>query len=143
MNALRLLWFGALVLYGGVFIFYSVGLPLFGDRLGEAWEWLLPNLIAPVGLVFGLNLAANANTRDRNATQAAASNQGKWIGSMWFANAASFAFIVALGVSVFSVLGTTAPIEFLEMTNYWLVPLLGLAMAMIGAVLGKPDYQGA
>lgn len=136
LGILRLTWFGALALCVAVFIYYSVALPqLFGDNTQKAWQWLLPNILPPVGVVFGIQLAGGGSKKGKDAEpKAAPVPMPASFASGNYALAFSWLFILALLVSVFGVLFSPAPIDFLNMTNYWLAPLLGLAMAMLGAV---------
>ena len=137
MATLRITWFAALVVFVGAFIAFSVIGSLFGDRTQDAWQWLLPNLLPPVGAVFGINLAQQAagKSGDAEGGEDASQVEPGGFGSVRYAIAFSWLFIAAMGVSVLGVLFTTDPIEFLTMSNYWLAPLLGLAMAMLGACL--------
>ena len=52
--------------------------------------------------------------------------------------AMSLLYIGALLISVFGVLFKADPIGFLNMTNFWLAPLLGLTTAALGVRMAKP-----
>ena len=139
MTILRLSWFVAMVLTFLAFIFYSFAIPqLFGDRTQEAWQWLLPNILPPIGALFGINLAQNyAATKEsgngkEDEGKANQTAPASYV-SVPYAIAFSWFFIVALLISVFGVMFSPSPLDFLNTSSLWLAPLLAVAMGMVVA----------
>lgn len=124
---LRFLWFSAFVIVLALFIAYSTLLPLFGAETEKAWQWLLPNLLPPLGIVFGIDFALKSA-----GSPAASARRATSAGLGWSA-AVSLLYLAALLFSVVGVLFVSRPLEFLSMANYWLSPLLAFATAMLGA----------
>ena len=139
-TALKIIWFGAFAVIVFIFICYSVFLPLFGDKTQAAWQWLLPNLLPPFGLAVGLAIAEKPKpgATPAPAAKPAGSTPADGAGSGKIALAMSLLYIGALLISVFGVLFKADPIAFLNMTNFWLAPLLGLTTAALGVRMAKP-----
>lgn len=136
-TALKIVWFGAFAAIVFIFIGYSVFLPLFGDKTQEAWQWLLPNLLPPFGLAVGLAIAEKPKPGAVRA-KPAGDPPADGAGPGKIALAMSLLYIGALLISVFGVLFKADPIGFLNMTNFWLAPLLGLTTAALGVRMAKP-----
>jgi hypothetical protein len=133
-TALKSLWLVALVAVFFLFIAYSTMLPIFGDKAEMAWQWLMPNLLPPFGLVFGLEITARASKgADKTAIQAKA----KTADAATWSVAISAVYLVVLLFSAISMPFADDPIGFLNRSNFWLTPLLAVTTAVLGARLAK------
>lgn len=132
VSPLKLLWFAAFAVIFVAFIAYSTALPVFGDQAEKAWQWLLPNLLPPMGIVFGIEALAKQG-KAHEPVKSAAANAAGW------AIPVSVLYLLVLAISVFGVLFTAEPVTFLNRSNYWLAPLLAFTIPILGAnVLGAP-----
>lgn len=133
-GVLKAVWFVALVAIFALFIAYSTMLPVFGDKADMAWQWLLPNLLPPFGLVFGLEIAAQAAkgpAKTAITAKARTTDAGTW------SIAISALYLAALLFSVIGVLFAADPIGLLNKSNFWLTPLLAVTTTVLGARLAK------
>lgn len=131
-TALRMTWFAAFAVIFLAFIAYSTVLPVFGEQTEKAWQWLLPNLLPPIGIVFGIEALARAGTaKTPDPAKPAAASSAGW------ALPVSLFYLAVLAISVFGVVFVADPVGFLNRTNYWLAPLLAFTLPVLGArVLG-------
>ena len=131
---LAIVWFLVAVVLGAVMMVQSV-LGHYGDKSGDAWSWLLPNLLPTLSLMISV-FAADAIAGDAGA--------GRTIDSFIFrlTFAVSVVYLGGVAASIFlSPLSTEGPIALMKTSNLWLGPMQGLTAASLGIFFVKPQKK--
>lgn len=101
---------------------------LFGDKVGAAWQWFMPNLMPSMMLV-----GAAAYAKQKTTTVAETS-----IGPLFLiAMSISVVYLLLLTISVVGAIFSQPPLDWLTKSNYWLGPVQGLAASALGVFFAK------
>jgi hypothetical protein len=129
-NKLAAVWFvGA-----GAMILLLVVQSILGkhDQLQEVWSWFVPNVVPSLSLMLGV-IAADA---------LAPGDDVRVVKVAFFrlANGVSFFYIGLLALTMLMEPWSARPgIELFTLSNYWLSPTQGLAVAAVGAVFAMQE----
>jgi hypothetical protein len=130
---LAILWFVGGFLLFLVFILQSM-FGKYGAKTEEAWAWFLPTVMPTISLVAGVMVSdAISDT-----------SGGKRIRRFFFRLAMAFSVIylsmVALIPLVQPFTGTSV-LELMSRSNFWLSPLQGLVVAVLGIFFTKAEKE--
>ena len=101
---------------------------LFGEKVGEAWQWFLPNIMPTLMLVGAASYAK----------QKAPSVNQDMVGPIFLITlSVSIIYLLLLTISVVGALFAQPPLAWLIKTNYWLGPVQGLAASALGVFFTK------
>lgn len=98
----------------------------YGNHADEVWAWFVPTTVPTVSLIVGVMGARAVGTQDRRTVKSTFVSLAWWL---------SLVYLIVLLLTI--VLEPYSPFEsldLLKMSNYWLSPLQGLAIATIGHV---------
>jgi len=130
ISVLWFFWGGALLV---VFVAMTLFLPLFGDDARPAWEWFIPNLFPPLGLVLGVSFVQRGTEKAEGSDEGATAVARKGlISAGWVVAGLSVLYLLLLSLSVLGCLFSPEPVASLRTANLWLGPLLALATATLG-----------
>jgi hypothetical protein len=110
------------------------------DKLQEVWSWFVPNVIPSLSLMLGV-IAADAlsSTEDARSVK---------VTFFRIARGVSLFYLTLLALTILLEPFSPRPgMELFTLSNYWLSPTQGLAVAAVGAVFatqergGKPDAE--
>lgn len=93
---------------------------LFGGDTEKVWQWFLPNLIPAMTMVGFTAYTAPAPAQETS------------MNLFPLAVGVSAIYLAVLTLSVAGTLFTADPLAFLAMSNLWLAPLQGFALAGLG-----------
>jgi hypothetical protein len=133
-NRLAAVWFvGA-----GLMILLLVVQSILGkhEQLQEVWSWFVPNVVPSLSLMLGV-IAADA---------LASSDDLRLVKVPFFrlANGVSCFYIGLLALTILLEPWSARPgIELFTLSNYWLSPTQGLAVAAVGAVFATQERGAA
>jgi hypothetical protein len=119
-------WFtGVSILFVVVLIQTILG--HYGDKVREAWEWLLPNTMPTLSLIIGVLVADTLSSKKIGR---------KTVDVFIFRLAffLSLAYLIIVGLTIFlSPFSDVASLELMKLSNLWLAPFQGLVSAVTGA----------
>lgn len=131
---MSILWFLGAGVISVVMIILSVA-DYYQDQVADIWGWLLPLVIPTLALMISV-LGANALKPD----------MGQIHVSRFFFNLAFWVSTVYLLLILLMIIIEPASIhdtlEFLNLSNYWLAPMQGLAASAIGALFYTKQEGG-
>jgi len=122
---IALVWFlGALVLFSLVLLQTVLG--KYGDRVSDAWGWLMPTIMPTVSLILGVFVSDHLKKREiTGAVDSFLFQAVFWI--------SAFYLLVVSSTILLSPFTEMKPLEFMSLSSLWLGPLQGLACAGLGA----------
>jgi hypothetical protein len=129
------LWFG----WSGILFCIVLAQSLFGrfgSRVADAWSWFVPLLFPTLSLIAGA-LVADSKKSGRRDRQI-----GAFIRLL--AVRLSVAFLVTMSLTILlgpvgEYYGRLTPIDFLRISQLWLIPLQGVATAVLGVFFLKSE----
>ena len=137
------LWFiGSGLLF--FLIFFQTIFKHYGDQAGEAWGWLIPNIIPTLSLMLGVLIMDSVSQRANDETV------DRFLFRLCFFMSITYLSTIALTILV-QPFADLSPLELLKQSNLWLRPFQGLISASIGAFFssqqgkdsGKSEEQEA
>ena len=112
-----------------LFILQSI-LGRYGERVEDAWAWLLPNILPTLSLIVGvLVMDAMAKSVERQTIDRFLANLAIWL-SVLYLIAISLTVILSPWALVYA--GVT-PLDLMRTSQLWLGPFQGLVAASLGA----------
>jgi hypothetical protein len=101
----------------------------YAPRTKAAWEWFLPLVLPTVTVILGVVLY---DTRQRKAEQRVSSF------AFWVSFSISLVYLVLLLLTLFlQQFANMKPIELMEMSRLWLIPMQGLVGISLGLVFAS------
>lgn len=102
------------------------------EQLQEVWSWFVPNVIPSLSLMLGV-IAADAlsSTEDRRSVKTTFFRLARGVSMFYIA-------LLALTI-LLEPLSPRAGMELFTISNYWLSPTQGLAVAAVGAVFATQE----
>jgi hypothetical protein len=129
-NKLATIWF----IGGGLLLVVLTIQSIFGkyDSLQEVWAWFVPTVVPSMALMLGVVAAdALASTGDPRTVKIPFFN---------FSRGLSFFYLGLLALTIFLEPFSPKPgMQLFTLSNYWLTPTQGLAVAAIGAVFATQE----
>lgn len=134
---LALLW---IVAFAGLLLLLAVQ-SLFGrytPKTQDAWNWFLPAVVPTVSLIAGVLVIDFKSGRERE-------DAAKHIDTLLFALAlwlsVFYLVLVALSIVLQPFLALP-PLEVMQLSNYWLVPLQALTVGVLAAFFRSNSATG-
>jgi hypothetical protein len=129
-KSLTMLWFLSAGILFLVFIFQTL-LGRYGDKVNEAWGWLLPTIMPTLSLIIGV-LVIDASGKGIKMKTA-----DRFFYSLSFCLSALYLLSVALTIFIKPFVAGASPIDLMKQSNLWLGPFQGLVSASLGAFFVK------
>lgn len=122
---LTILWFtGSLVLLI-IFILQTV-FGHYGDRVSEAWGWLLPTFMPTISLIMSVWVVEVSGKGSEDKTV------DKFFYRISFA--LSWIYLLLVGLAIFLQPYAQDSLKLMSQSNFWLGPLQGFVTASIGVI---------
>lgn len=102
----------------------------FGTRAEEAWAWFLPTIMPTLSLIIGVLVLDISSTRQRDK------QIDRFLFWLAFSLSAIYLALVML-VPLIQPLTGSSPFELMKRSNFWLGPLQGLVVAVLGVFFVK------
>jgi len=98
----------------------------YGDKVDEAWAWLLPTFMPVLSLIIGVLIADNLGEGSENKTV------DRFLLRLSLLLSIMYLIVVSLTI-LMSPFSEFTPLELMRISNLWLAPFQGLVAAAIGA----------
>jgi len=125
---LAILWFSGSTFVFLLFFFQTI-LGHYGEKISDAWSWLLPNLIPTLSLIIGV-LSLDAFNKPKNEK----------VDNFFYrlSYSLSLVYLILINLSILlQPLTSLTSFELFKQANLWLGPFQGLVNASIGAFFVK------
>ncbi len=125
-------WFS----FAGLLILILVALSVtgrFGDKTEAAWSWLVPTFVPTLGLIIGVLVTQQLGKAKRPRYADRFLFRLVWLASIFYL------VLLAASLLLFPLAQNVSPLEFLEQSSLWLVPIQGVVSAGLGAFFVAAD----
>jgi hypothetical protein len=123
---LAIIWFsGAGLLFALIFA-QTIG-GRFGDRIDQAWNWLLPNVMPTLSLITGVLVM------DALGKGAQIKSINRFLFKMTFWLSVIYLLTILLSILLWPFSPEEDPLTFLHRSSIWLGPFQGLVSGLMGA----------